>query len=140
MFVLKKDAIEFVAFSELNIDDDFFHSLIDDYEGFKDWFMRKSVQGEKAYVLRTPILSGFLYLKYETEEDNSIYPPFCKKRRLKIGTFKIDAHGTVLGERFIGITLNKMIKDGFDETYVTIFDKQNRLISLFEKFDSMQHC
>ena len=69
---MKEDAIEFVPFSELNVDDDFFRSLIDDYQGFEDWFMRKSGEGEKAYVLRTPELSVFLYWKNETEEDNNI--------------------------------------------------------------------
>ncbi|MGD9678712.1 MAG: hypothetical protein AB7V16_10265 [Vulcanibacillus sp.] len=131
---MKKDAIEFVPFSELNVDEDFFRSLIDDYQGFRNWFVKKAEQREKVYVLRTPELSGFLYLKDEEEGDNNISPPLCKKRRLKIGTFKIDAHGTVLGERFIGIALNKMIKEGFDETYVTLFDKQERLNALFEKF------
>lgn len=131
---MNKDAIEFVPFSELNIDEDFFRSLIDDYHGFRHWFLRKSEEGEKAYVLRTPELSGFLYLKDEEESDNNISPPFCKKRRLKIGTLKIDAHGTLLGERFIGIALNKMIIEEFDETYVTVFDKQEKLIALFEKF------
>lgn len=132
--MLKKDVIEFIPFSQLDIGDNFFNSLIGDYPDFQSWFMKKSQAGERAYVLRNPDLSGFLYLKDETEEDRSISPPFCKKRRLKIGTFKIDAHGTVLGERFIGIILNKMIKEGFDETYVTLFDKQSGLIILFEKF------
>lgn len=131
---MQKDVLEFIPISELDINDDFFKSLIGDYKGFKDWFLRKSQSGEKAYVLREPNLSGFLYLKDETEEDKSINPIFCKKRRLKIGTFKIDAHGTVLGERFIGIVLNKMIQENFNETYVTLFDKQKGLINLFEKF------
>lgn len=131
---MKKDVIEFVPFSELNIHDDFFRSLIKDYKDFESWFIKKSGAGEKAYVLRNPELLGFLYLKDETEEDRSISPIFYKKRRLKIGTFKINAHGTVLGERFIGIIFDKMIKESFDETYVTLFSKQNGLMTLFEKF------
>jgi hypothetical protein len=101
------DVIEYVEFSNLDVSDPFFASLVADYAGFEKWFEVKSVQGEKAYILKENDLLGFLYLKEENEEDNTIVPKFEKKRRLKIGTFKIDAHGTVLGERFIGIILKK---------------------------------
>ena len=60
------------------------------------------------------------------------------RRRLKIGTFKIDSHGTVLGQRFLSIILRKMLNDGHDFTYVTLFPKQTGLINLFEKFGFRQ--
>ena len=75
-----------------------------------------------------------MYLKDEEEEDLSIVPYFNLKRRLKIGTFKIDSHGTVLGQRFLAIILRQMINDNHDFVYVTLFSKQKGLISLFEKF------
>lgn len=77
---------------------------------------------------------GFLYLKDETESDNSISPNFDLHRRLKIGTFKVKAHHTVFGERFMTIILRKMIEDNFDTVYVTTFPRQEGLISLFRKF------
>lgn len=127
------DAIKKVKFSDLDVKDSFFKSLIEDYSGFEDWFYRKS--NDDAYVLETVSgLQGFLYLKDENEEDNLITPIFEKKRRLKIGTFKIDSHGTVLGQRFISIILRKMLEGNFEETYVTLFDRQEGLIKLFEKF------
>ncbi|WP_141604479.1 hypothetical protein [Terrilactibacillus laevilacticus] len=128
------DVIEYVSFTELDVHTPFFASLIADYDGFEKWFDKKAKKGEKAYILRENELLGFLYLKEENEEDNSIRPLFEKKRRLKVGTFKIEAHGTVLGERFIGIILKKMIEEGYQESYVTIFDKQKPLIKLFKKF------
>ncbi|MFP8645014.1 hypothetical protein ACLHWY_26040 [Priestia aryabhattai] len=131
---MNKDVIEYVNFSELDVKDPFFDSLTDDYDGFDRWFEKKSLQGEKAYILKGDNLSGFLYLKEENEADDTITPKFEKKRRLKVGTFKIDAHGTVLGQRFIGLILKRMIEECYSESYVTIFEKQKPLISLFERF------
>lgn len=128
------DVIEFVSFGDLDLQSPFFSSLKADYDGFEKWFRKKASQGDKAYILREDELLGFLYLKEENEEDSSISPKFEKKRRLKIGTFKIEAHGTVLGERFIGILLKKMIEESYQESYVTIFEKQQPLINLFKKF------
>ncbi|MBY7736699.1 hypothetical protein MMB75_07325 [Paenibacillus sp. P2(2022)] len=132
---MSNDVIQLVKFSELDVSNAFFDSLKEDYDGFSIWFEKKSLGDETVYVLKDQdILLGFLYLKDEDEEDNTINPPMKQKRRLKIGTFKIDAHGTVLGERFLGIILKKMIEESFQETYVTLFDKQTGLIKLFEKF------
>jgi len=131
---MKNDVIEYVNFSDLSVNDPFFSSLVSDYNGFEQWFKKKSLQGEKAYILKEDKLMGFLYLKEENEASDDITPRFEKKRRLKIGTFKIDAHGTVLGQRFIGLILNHMIENAHDECYVTIFEKQQPLIQLFEKF------
>lgn len=131
---MSNDIIRRVGFSELDVHDPFFSSLVADYDGFEKWFSKKSLQGEEAYILRENVLLGFLYLKEEIEADYSITPKFEQKRRLKIGTFKIEAHGTVLGERFIGLILKKMIEDNYTECYVTIFEKQRPLITLFEKY------
>ena len=129
---MENDVIKYVKFSEIDLSNSFFDSLKEDYPGFEDWFVRKS--GESAYILNEGTMRGFLYLKDEDEASDDITPPFEKKRRLKIGTFKIDSHGTVLGERFMSIIMNEMIAGNYDEIYVTLFDKQVGLIRLFEKF------
>lgn len=96
---MKNDVIQKVPIGTLNFQDPFFNSLRDDYDGFDDWLYRKS--DEEAYVLIDQNrLLGFLYLKDEYEADSSINPFFNERRRLKIGTFKINSHGTVLGQRF----------------------------------------
>lgn len=129
------DAISVVKFNELNLEDAFFNSLKKDYPGFEEWFKKKAQQEEYVFVLKEPgRIRGFLYLKEENEEDLNIVPPFEKQRRLKIGTFKIVAHGTILGQRFLSIIFQKMINERFDEAYVTLFPKQDVLIELFEKF------
>lgn len=131
---MSNDVIELVSFRKLDVQNPFFASLRKDYPGFDNWFRKKSSQDERAYILREDKLLGFLYLKEEDESDDSISPAFDKRRRLKIGTFKIEAHGTVLGERFISLILKKMIEENYRESYVTIFAKHESLINLFEKF------
>lgn len=132
-----KDPVKHIPFSRVNVNDPFFDSLRKDYGGFNNWFNKKAVSGEKAYVLFSDdgsAVLGFLYLKDETESDNSILPNFDVHRRLKIGTFKVKAHHTVFGERFMTIVLRKMIEGNFDTVYVTTFSKQEGLISLFKRF------
>ena len=58
--------------------------------------------------------------------------PACK--RLKVGTFKIDAHNTKLGERFIKKITDVAIIDSFEEVYVTIYPKHKGLIRLLQKY------
>lgn len=47
-------------------------------------------------------------MKHETEELNDINPPMPAASRLKVGTFKIDAHNTKLGEHFIKRLLQQL--------------------------------
>ncbi len=129
------DPIKLRKFSDLNIQDKFFDSLKKGYDGFEKWYAKKVNDGEKAYVfLQDDNLEGFLYLKPENEEDNTIQPKLPKLKRLKVGTFKINAHGTVLGERFMKIILDELFDTEAVEAYVTIFPEHGPLIELFETF------
>lgn len=128
-----RDVISKVKVGSLDFNDPFFQTLRDDYEGFDTWLEKKS--NEEAYVFfENNKIGGFLYLKDEDEESDDINPVFDKRRRLKVGTFKINAHGTVLGQRFLSIILRKMYEEGFNFTYVTVFEKQEGLIKLLQKF------
>jgi predicted nucleic acid-binding protein len=127
----------------LNIADDFFSSLKEDYPNFKNWFNRKA--DETIYVCRqkdNPI--ALLYLKVETENENysDIKPQFSGKKRLKIGTFKVTSNGVRLGERFLKIIFDNALLFNVDEIYITIFDKrieQTRLINLLEAYGFTHH-
>ena len=88
----------------------FFDTLREDYEGiaFDNWFKKKARNKEKAYIFKNEsgLLQGFLYLKdeYEDEPDYlKVTPPLTPKRRMKVGTFKIEQTGFRLGERFLKI-------------------------------------
>lgn len=127
--------LELKSFSSIDLEDPFFDSLKKDYEGFEKWFHKKG--NEQAFVRYNEDnhLQGFLYLKDESDSvDDKITPPMTPKKRLKVGTFKIDAHSTRLGERFVKKIMDKGVYEGYEEAYVTIFSKQDGLISLLKKF------
>ncbi len=130
-------------FGEINLKDDFFDSFREDYVNFDKWFNRKS--NEAAYVTYAAdrILS-FLYVKLEDHDENysDIFPPFTKKKRLKVGTFKVVSNGLRLGERFLKIIFDNALINQVDEIYVTFFDKRDdekRLIVLFEEWGFVKH-
>lgn len=122
-------------FGNINVDDPFFASFVEDYKGFKEWFNKKA--DEIAYVCfsETHGVLAFLYIKKENTNENysDITPIFAPKIRLKIGTFKVASNGYKLGERFLKIVFDNALKNKVDEIYVTLFDKReehDRLIGL----------
>lgn len=127
-------ALEYRYFRDVNLSDTFFDSLKKDYPEFEDWFVRKG--NEKAYVSFNDhnLIDGFLYLKVEDEALSDCIPQYPKKLRIKCGTFKIDAHGTKLGERFVRKIFDFTSLEDVEEIYVTIFDKHQGLISLLTRY------
>jgi hypothetical protein len=65
-----------------------------------DWFKRKSNQNAFVQYIDEKLV-GFLYLKIEKMYVEDVVPPIYADKILKVGTFKIDAHGTKMGEQFI---------------------------------------
>lgn len=125
-------AVQKVPIGSLDVNNEFFDSLRNAYGGFDIWFNRKC--DEEAYICRDDSgrLLGFLYLKPENIDENysDISPCFSPKKRLKIGTFKVDATGFRLGERFIKIILDNAIEQNVDEVYVTLFENRPELETL----------
>ena len=131
-----QDAIQLFSFNEINFDDTFFNSLRGDYPEFMNWVARKKDQGENAYVLigESCQIDGFLYLKEEYDVNSDITPLLPSERHIKIGTFKVNAHNTVLGQRFLSLAFRKMLVTESRYIYATMFDKQSGLRDLFLKF------
>jgi hypothetical protein len=122
-------------FADIDLSDPFFNSLKEDYREFSDWFVRKSE--DKAYVIEqkaTGKLDGFLYLKIEDGPTTDIDPPLKSKRVLKVGTFKVNPHGTKLGERLLRTAFDRARVAKANSIYVTVFDRHEPLIKLFDKF------
>lgn len=121
-------------FGNINLQDEFFDNFKEDYDGFEKWFNGKA--DETAYVSSSDdSVVAFLYLKVENKSDAypDITPTFTSKKRLKIGSFKVQLNGFKLGERFLKIAFDNALRLLVDEIYVTIFPKreeQIRLISL----------
>jgi predicted nucleic acid-binding protein len=138
-------AVKKTVFGKVDVTGNFFDSFRQDYGGaaFDKWFARKA--DETAYVcFEAKELVAFLYLKVEGPEENysDIEPRFAGKRRLKIGTFKVELNGYKLGERFLKIIFDNAIAQNVDEVYVTIFSRtvdQERLIMLLQDFGFVRH-
>lgn len=130
--------LELRPFSEIDLADEFFDSLKEAYPEFEEWFAKKAAAGEQAYMFhnRTGAVKDFLYLKIETDELADVEPVLPAKRRLKVGTFKLESRGTRRGERFMKKIMDRAIAEDVDEVYVTIFptEKLMYLIRLFERF------
>jgi hypothetical protein len=138
-------AVRRTVFGHVDVRSDFFDSFREDYGGdaFDRWFNRKA--DEPVYVCYEGLdLVAFLYLKVEGTGENygDIEPVFRPKRRLKIGTFKVELNGYKLGERFLKIVFDNAVLQKVDEIYVTIFPRtidQQRLIKILEDFGFREH-
>ena len=106
--------------------------------GFDKWFNKKAE--ETAYVCSSEgNIIAFLYLKTEGESEDysDISPVFAKKKRLKIGTFKVQLNGLKLGERFLKIVFDNALHFSVGEIYVTSFTSRIehlRLTNLLKEY------
>jgi len=137
--LLEDKNIRIVSFRDISIDDPFFDSLKEDYKEFPEWFKKKS--DERAYVIEGDdgSIKAFLYLKEEFGTIDDVNPPLPQDNYLKIGTFKINAHGTKLGERFIKKAFDYAISQNIRKIYVTIFPKYEWLISLLNRYGFVKY-
>jgi len=131
-------------FGNIDLTDQFFTSFRNNYQDFDRWFNSKS--DEVAYVCRSELgtILAFLYVKIEDQHESyhNIEPSFEKKRRLKIGTFKVISNGYKLGERFLKIVFDNALINRVAEVYVTLFDyteEHERLIGLLVDWGFYQH-
>ena len=126
-------------FSDIDLNDSFFDSLRASYPEFNEWYNKKAAAGATAYCYYVDNeLKDFLYLKIEEEELSDLTPALPAKKRLKVGTFKVDNEDrhTTRGERFIKKIMDMAIAEDVDEIYVTMFptEELQGLIRMFEKF------
>ena len=66
-------SVNLCRISALNINENFFDTLREDYGGlkFNRWFEKKAKDGEQAYIFKNKNgLQGFLYLKIENEQES----------------------------------------------------------------------
>ena len=115
----KEVGIHKTKFHQINLNDTFFQSLKEDYQDFEKWFFKKS--NNEAYI---------------TSRDKDIFPIFSPKKRLKVGTLKVNNNGFKLGEYFMNIAFETALTHKAEQIYVTLFDKreeQHYLIKLLEQ-------
>ena len=131
--------LQIQRFSDIDLNDSFFDSLRASYPEFNEWYNKKAAAGATAYCYYVDNeLKDFLYLKIEEEELSDLTPALPAKKRLKVGTFKVDNEDrhTTRGERFMKKIMDKAIAADVDEIYVTMFptEELQGLIRMFEKF------
>jgi predicted nucleic acid-binding protein len=130
-------------FGNIDLNNEFFDTLREDYSNFDTWFNKKS--DKLVYISESDSkLIAFLYLKVEGEQEPyyDISPSFLQKKRLKIGTFKVSLNGYRLGERFLKIVFDNALKFAVQEIYTTIPSKREeheRLIYLLEDFGFIKY-
>lgn len=127
------------TFGSVNLEDPFFQSLRNDYPGFDEWFKGKHDEDVFVQYDDNNCIIGFLYLKIEHDKVDDVSPIIYADKILKIGTFKINAHGTKLGEQCIKSILDYAINENVDVCYVTIFPRHTNLINLVETFGFELH-
>lgn len=146
LFLINKDFVNLktpAAIQEeylYNIDtsDEFFDSLREDYFGFDNWLEKKKRNHEKVRVLykEDKKIGAFLMLKeeFENEDYSNFDTPFEKGKRIKIATFKVEDRGKSIGETFIKIAVDYAIEKGINELYLSVYNKQEKLISLIKEY------
>jgi len=126
--------IKHITFADVDLTDSFFATLKSDYPEFEDWFNNHLERD--AYVLYNEKneIQGFLHLKNESSVVDDIRPHINAAKILKVATFKVEAHGTKMGEQFIKIIMDRAVSEKVDLCYVTIFPKHDSLIKLVQGF------
>ena len=129
-----EDIIRRIKFRELNLSDPFFDSLRSAYCEFGDWFQKKAE--EEAYVMQDAagLIHAFVYLKVENGPVTDITPVLNTSQCLKVGTFKIEGHGTQLGERFVKKVFDHALDKGIKHIYVTVFPEYESLITILQRY------
>lgn len=127
-------AVQPTIFKDCDINDPFFDSFKQDYDGFEKWFISKA--DKEVYVCKgdNAAYLGFLFLKFEDEKEDygDIIPAFEPKRRLKVGTLKVESSGFRLGERFMQIIFDHAQRYNVDEIYVTLFKEREEVQRLYK--------
>jgi hypothetical protein len=126
--------LTYKRFAEIDLNDPFFDSLKQDYSEFSQWFVKKANDYAYAFQGDSGALDGFLYLKVEEDAVDDVEPPLPPAKRVKVGTFKINPHGTRLGERFLKKIFDHAVTKSVAEIYVTVFEKHEALVALFNRY------
>ena len=110
----------------------------EDYSGeFERWFAEKAGEGRLCYITKLPGTNqlGLIMIYKDEEEPIPCVPPLQRKRRLKIAKLKVKYNGMRIGEALISVALNRALKNGYDEIYLTHFTEpeSDRLVNLITK-------
>lgn len=113
----------------------FFDSLRESYNGFDAWFMKCARENRRCYILRVDgSIAAILIFHRERKADHDL--PNVNDDALKMCTFKVaeTAFGYRLGELFLSKMFDMCIKARIYHLYLTVFPQHTQLIDLLEKY------
>ncbi len=117
----------------LNDGDPIFRSLRSDYPGFDKWLNRCKREHRNAWIVRgdEPDYAGLCIIKQETSGEFGL-----AGKLLKLCTFTVSDryNGFRFGELLLKTSFDYANSNRYDQIYVTVFDKHQRLISFLEEF------
>ncbi|EHH2473729.1 N-acetyltransferase [Vibrio vulnificus] len=124
-------------FSEINLEDPFFYTLKEDYDGFNEWFIKKSNNNALVLYNDSGSIEGFLYCKYENGPGDDTNPLLPDTQHMKVGTFKFNPKQTRRGDRYLKKIFDYALGSPMrvEDIYVTVFaEKHCYLVELFERY------
>jgi hypothetical protein len=118
----------------LDVDDDIFRSLREDYSGFDEWLGKVRADSDRRTCLlvkEDDKYAALALLKPEPDCEYDLPGPV-----IKISTFKVGAHyqQAKLGELLLKAIMGDAHHAGAGALYVTVFDKHQPLIALLTMF------
>lgn len=123
-----------VSAHTISLEDTFFDSLRNDYEGFNTWWETKCIAARRqCWVVHADgKLAGIIVRKDETRDDTDATQKLPKI--LKICTFKVspENRGVKLGELLLKKVMWYAQENNYDLAYLTAYQKQDQLIALLE--------
>jgi L-amino acid N-acyltransferase YncA len=121
----------------IQLQDEFFDSLREDYAGFDQWFETKARQGREAFVIFGPSNScaGICIVKSDDDELN------LGGKVTKVSTFKVaDRYrGSRYGELLLKALFRYAHQNGMTSLWLTVFPKHQELINLIQDFGFLQY-
>ena len=122
---------------EINIKDEIFGTLENEYEGFANWWNSKVSRRELFVYENDNKINAILIPKIEERENIDCTPSLYRDKILKICTFKVAEHsrGLKLGERLLRMAFDYAIANNIEEIYLTHFKQESDyLIPLIQNF------
>ncbi|WP_147302073.1 PIN domain-containing protein [Haloferax sp. Atlit-4N] len=132
-------SIEATTLGELDLDDEIFDSLKQEYEGFVDWANEHADRKTWVNWCDDGSLGAILVIKHNETEEIGEYPTIERSKRLKISTMKVGSarQGSKLGELLIYIAVSEAIDHKINEIYLTHYvneDGQDHLVRLISQY------
>ena len=133
--------IECLRLYNVNIDDNIFDSLREEYDGFQEWLEKCFETQVEAWVVKNLGSNKIESICIHKEANEGDYAKYNLPRKsLKLATFKVDAchRGKKLGELMLKQAFLYAVENKFKACWMTVFPKHEVLIDFIRDFGFCQ--